>query len=84
MEWIPTHMPAADDLTNRLFLSLQWKSHLSGHFPRTAHIILQEMRALKLDLRRLCIEDLPACRAHRRILVGVDSRVVCGAASKGR
>ena len=49
VEWIPTHMPAADGLTNRSFLTLKWKSHLSGHFPRTAHINLQEMRALKLD-----------------------------------
>ena len=32
-------------------------------FPWTAFINLQEMWALKLDLRRLCTEDLPACRA---------------------
>ena len=52
--------------------------------PSDGTLNLQEMWALKLDLRRLCTEDLPACRAHRRIVVGVDSRVVCGVASKGR
>ena len=84
MEFVPTSMPRVDDVTNRLFKALIWKPHLSGKFARTAHINLQEMRALKLELKRMCCEDPPSCRLHRRAVIGLDSRVCVGACSKGR
>ena len=62
--------------------TLSWKPHLSGKFARTAHINLQEMRALKLELKRMCCEDPPSCRLHRRAVIGLDSRV-CWSLFKG-
>ena len=52
MEFMPTSMPRVDDVTNRLFKTLNWKPHLSGKFAQTVHINLLEMRALKLELKR--------------------------------
>ena len=82
--WHPTLMPRTDDITNRLFKSLEWVPRLSGKFARTAHINLQEARALKYEVRRLCADSPHECRTHRRLVVGLDSRVLVGAASKGR
>lgn len=38
-EWCPTQMPRTDDITNRLFKTLEWKPRLSGKFERTAHLL---------------------------------------------
>ena len=84
MEFVPTSMPRVDDVTNRLFKTLNWKPHLLGKFARFAHINLQEMRALKLELKRMCCEDPPTCRLHRRTVIGLDSHVyVCRSLFEG-
>ena len=53
-------------------------------FGRSARINLQEARSLKYEIRRVCLEDPLACTSHRRMIVGVDSRVLVGSVMKGR
>ncbi len=82
--WLPSCVPKADAATNALFEQLAWKVTTSGRFRRTGHINLQEARALKHEIGNMVMLDPEACRCHRRSVVGVDSRVLGGAAGKGR
>ena len=77
-------MPRADFETNALFDQLPWAVTNSGRFRRSAHINLQEARALKNELRTMVLSAPERCRKGRRSVVGVDSRVLCGAGMKGR
>ena len=77
-------MPKADADTNALFDQLPWSTTNSGRFRKTAHINLQEARALKTELRTMILAEPHRCRAGRRSVIGVDSRVLCGAGMKGR
>ncbi len=82
--WLPSRMPKVDAETNQLFRQLPWKTTLSSRFGRQSHINLQEAHALKYEVKRVICEDPGACRQPRRIVVGVDSRVLAGAGMKGR
>ena len=82
--WERTRMPRADDLPNDLFACLKWRVTQGGRFPRTAHINLQEARSLKLEVLRKFLAAPLAHRIHQRRVMGLDSRVTVGAASKGR
>lgn len=61
--------------------SLQWRIASSYHFRHTAHINLQEARAVKREVVRLASAPLSRDRVHFFLN---DSRVVVGAFTKGR
>ncbi len=82
--WLPSRMPKADAATNALFEQLAWRVSGAGHFRKTAHINLQETRALKAELKSMILRSPETCKLHRRSVIGVDSRVLCGAGMKGR
>ena len=61
-------------------LSLLWKTSRSFRFAHDSHVNLQEMRALKAEVKDQSINGKPG----RRVLNCCDSRVVTGAYGKGR
>ena len=60
--------------------ALPWRDLGCSYFNRHAHVIIQELEALKYELERLVIQE---GRVGRRRMVVIDSRVVLGAWSKG-
>ncbi len=82
--WMPSWMPKADAATNALFEQLPWRVSNAGRFRHSGHINLQETRALKAEIKNMILQDPTRCKLHRRSVVGVDSRVLCGAGMKGR
>ena len=74
--------PATD--IDGVFLALDWTNSQAGKFARKAHINLQELRALKYEIRKIAFASPASCKRSRRVTIGIDSRVVVGAANKGR
>ena len=64
----------------QLFASLGWEVVQSYRFPETAHVNLQEIRALS----RLIRQSVETSGAASCLVIGVDSQVTLGAVCKGR
>ena len=79
LDWDAPDEPSV--LASVLGHALPWKATSSYTFRQTSHINLQEARALKKEVSQLC-SDLQQ-RGSIQICFN-DSRVVCGAFSKGR
>ena len=77
----PATMNPPSVLVHDVVRSLPWAARSSYVFRETSHVNLQEMRAVKNELRRAVVQG-DCC--PRWQLVFSDSRVVVGAATKGR
>ena len=75
-----TTMKKAQPVLQEFLMSHKWSPSRSYTFRKSAHVNLQEMRALKSELKEEAIRDPQG----RRLVNLVDSRVVLGAYAKGR
>ena len=75
-----TTMRKAQPVLQEFLMSHKWKPSRSYYFRKSAHVNLQEMRALKSELKSEAIKDPEG----KRLINLVDSRVVLGAYAKGR
>lgn len=82
LEWLQGKEPKApSQLASTVAESLEWKVVSSYHFRQTSHINLQEARALRKEVVRATCGD---GQTNQVQLCLNDSRVVCGAVTKGR
>ena len=82
---LPTSMSRPSEEINQAFECFAWRVSRGGKYKQNSHINLQEIRALRGEIRRRGVVGIRGGKVPapgQRVVVGVDSRVCVGAYAK--